>query len=172
MDMDLEARPIASGALEEEGFLEPQAQARDGGEGDLVGERGGGRQEARELCHTQDGGQPVGDLRANERESGPVALEDMWIEEAEAAGAEAHGRGRQAIDIVAVEAVVLQLRFRHAVGRWVEKPGEQVNFADIGCLRPFALATAVERCEHGLTAWGHEISPCVRRVVGVRRKTS
>jgi hypothetical protein len=54
----------------------------------------------------------------------------------------------------------------------VVKPGEQVNFADIGFLRPFALATEVERCDHVLTEWGHEISPFVRRVVCLRRKTS
>jgi len=36
VDMDLEARAIDIGDLQEEGFLEPEAQAIDGGEVDLV----------------------------------------------------------------------------------------------------------------------------------------
>ena len=41
MDMDLEALAIDVRDLEGEGFMEPEAQARDRGEGDLVVERGG-----------------------------------------------------------------------------------------------------------------------------------
>jgi hypothetical protein len=38
--------------------------------------------------------------------------------------------------------------------------------------RPCACATAVEGRKHGLTSWGQELSPCVRRGGGVRRKTA
>jgi hypothetical protein len=47
MDRDVEARAVNVRALEEEGFLEPEAHARDRGKGDVVVERRGGRQEAR-----------------------------------------------------------------------------------------------------------------------------
>ena len=63
---------------------------------------GSGRQEALDLLHTEHGGETVRDLRANEREGIPSTLEDMWIEEADATVAEAHGRWRQAIDVFAV----------------------------------------------------------------------
>jgi hypothetical protein len=36
MDMDLEALAIDVGDLEVEGLMEPESQAGDGGEGDLV----------------------------------------------------------------------------------------------------------------------------------------
>src|SRR2546430_2660331 len=40
MDMDVQALTIEVRALEVRGFMEPQAQARDGGTGDVVVERG------------------------------------------------------------------------------------------------------------------------------------
>ena len=60
MDLALEARAVNIGALEEEGFLEPEAQARDGGEGDVVVERGGDRQESPHCLHTEDSGEMGG----------------------------------------------------------------------------------------------------------------
>ena len=42
VDMDLEARTIHVGDLQAEGCMEPEAQARDGGAGDLVVPGGGG----------------------------------------------------------------------------------------------------------------------------------
>jgi hypothetical protein len=49
---------------------------------------------------------------------------------------------------------------------------EQAYFPDRGFLSPFAFATEVEGRHHVLTQWAHEISPFVRRVVRLRRKTS
>jgi hypothetical protein len=123
MDMDLEALAVNSGDLKIQGFMEAEAQAIDGGQVDLVVERGRGRQEALDLLHTEDGGEAVRDLRADEREGRPITLEDMGIEEAEATVAEAHGRGRQAIDVFAVQAGVLQLLCRDTVGGFVVELG-------------------------------------------------
>jgi hypothetical protein len=159
MDMDVEALAGNVSDLEEEGFMEPQTQAIDGGQVDLVVERGGGGEQPLDLLHTADGGQPVGDLRTNEREGVPITLENMLIEEAEAAVAEAHGRRGEAVDIFAVEEVRLEFLFRDAVGRFVRELGQEADFADISLLGPFALATEVERCNHLLTEWGHKTSP-------------
>jgi hypothetical protein len=139
--MDLEALAIDVGDLEEEGFLEPEAQAVDGGEVDLVVERGGGRQESPHFLHTEDRGEVVGGWRAQERQRGPVALEDVLIEEAGAAVAEAHRGWGEAIDIFAVQEVSLELLFRDAVGGFVVELSQEADFPEIGCLRPFALAT-------------------------------
>jgi hypothetical protein len=59
MDMDLEALAIDVRDLEGEGFMEAEAQAVDGGEGDLVVQRGGRLQEPPDLLHTEDGGETV-----------------------------------------------------------------------------------------------------------------
>ena len=172
VDMDLEALAIDVGDLQVQGFMEPESQAIDGGEVDLVVQGGGGREEPPDLLHTEDGGETVGGLRAQERERVPVALEDVLIEEANTAVADAHGRWGEAIDVFAVQEVALQLLFRDAVGGFVVELRQQADFPDIGFLRPFALATEVESRNHLLTQWAHEISPFVRRVVGLRRKTS
>ena len=58
----------------------------------------------------------VGGLRAQECEGVPVTLEDVLIEEADTAVADAHGRWGEAIDVFAVQEVALQLLFRDAVG--------------------------------------------------------
>jgi hypothetical protein len=46
----------------------------------------------------------------------PVALEDVLIEEADAAVADAHGSRGKAIDVCPVQEVVLKVLFRDAVG--------------------------------------------------------
>jgi hypothetical protein len=172
VDMDLEAWAVNIRDLKVQGFMEAETQAIDGGQVDLVVERSGGRQEALDLLHTEHGGESVRDLRAYEREGSPIALEDVLIEEANTTVAKAHGGWGEAIDVFAVQEVALQLRFREAVGRFVVELGQQADFPDVGFLRPFTLATEVERRDHLLTEWGHEWSPFVRRVVDWRRKTS
>jgi hypothetical protein len=50
--------------LQVKGFMEPEAQAVDGGEVDLVVQGGGGGKEPPDLLHTEDGWKTVGGLRA------------------------------------------------------------------------------------------------------------
>ena len=66
VDMALEARAIASGDLQEAGFLESAAQARDGGKGDLVLPGRGGAEEPPDCLSTEDGGKMVCGVRAQE----------------------------------------------------------------------------------------------------------
>ena len=156
--MDLETLAIDVGDLQEEAFVEPEAQAIDGGEVRLVVEGGGGREESLDLLHTEDGGEPVCGLHAKEREGVPVALEDVLVEEADAAVTDAHGRGGEAIDVFPVQEIALPLLFRDAVGGFVGELGQQADFPDIGCLSPFALATELESRNHLLTQGGHTMS--------------
>ena len=116
VDMDLEALAIDGRDLQEEGCMEPQSSAVDGGAGDLVVQGGGAREEPPDLLHTEDGGETVGGVRANEREGVPVALEDVLGEKAHATVAEAHGRGGEAVDVCAVQEVMLKFLCREAVG--------------------------------------------------------
>jgi hypothetical protein len=100
-------------------------------------------------------------LRAHEREGVPVALEDVLREEAEAAVADAHRSGGEAVDVFPVQEVVLQLLFRDVVGGFVVELREQADFTDIRGLSPFAFATELESRDHVLTQRGHEMSPFV-----------
>ena len=114
--MDLEALAINGGDLQEEGFMEPQSQAVDGGKVDLVVEGGGSREESSDFLNTEPSGETVGGLRAHERKGVPVALEDVLVEEADATIADTHGRGSEAIDVCAVQEIALEFLFRDAVG--------------------------------------------------------
>jgi hypothetical protein len=116
MDMDLEALAVNIGALQVQGFMEPEAQARDGGAGDLIVQGCGGREEPSDLLHTENGRETVCSLSTNEREGVPVALEDVLKEEADATIADAHGRWGEAVDVFAVQEVMLKFLFRDAVG--------------------------------------------------------
>ena len=60
--MDLETRAIDVGDLEDEGFMEPEAQAIDRGSRSGCA-KGGGREEALDLRRAEDGGEPVGGWR-------------------------------------------------------------------------------------------------------------
>ena len=159
MDLDLEALAIAVRDLQEEGFMEPEAQAIDRGEVDLVVQGGGRLEEPPDLLHTEDGGEPVGGVRPEECKGVPVAFEDVLREEADATVADAHGRGGEAVDVCAVQEGALQLLFRDAVGGCVVELREQADFPDIGLLGTLTLAAELESRDHLLTQWGHERSP-------------
>jgi hypothetical protein len=60
LDLDLEALIIDVRDLKRKRLMEPEAQARDGGQGDLVVQGGGRRQEPLALLHTEDGREPGG----------------------------------------------------------------------------------------------------------------
>jgi CBS domain containing-hemolysin-like protein len=107
MARDVEALAVHVRDLEEEGFVEPEAQARDGGEVGLMVEGGSRLKELSELLDTEDGRETVGGLRAQQRQRGPVTLQDGQREKADAMVADAHGRGGGAIDVFAGQARAL-----------------------------------------------------------------
>src|SRR5882672_455158 len=123
--MDLEALAIDVGDLKEEGFMKPEASAVDRGEVDVVVQGGGGRQEPPDLLHTEDSGETGGGVRTQEREGVPVAREDVRREEAEATGAEAQGRGGEALDVCAGQARALERLCGEQVGRCVGERSQQ-----------------------------------------------
>jgi len=65
-------------------------------------QRCGGLEETSHFFNTEDGGETVCGGRTQERESVPVALEDVLREEADATVADTHGRWSEAVDIFAV----------------------------------------------------------------------
>ena len=162
VDMDLEALAIDIGDLKVEGFVQPESQARDGGEGDLVVQGCGRREETSDLLGTEEGWESVFGLRANERQGVPVAFEDVLVEESDATGADAHGSWGKAIAVFAVQEVGLKLLFGDHVGRFAIALSQQAYRTDIGLLGTLPLATELKHSDHLLTQWGHEISPFVR----------
>jgi hypothetical protein len=114
--MDLEALTIDVGDLQVQGFMAPKASTIDGGEVDLVMQGGGGREELPDLRHTEDCWETVCGLRANECEGVPLAPEDVLGEATEATVADAHGGRGEAVDVFAVQEVVLKFRCSNTGG--------------------------------------------------------
>jgi hypothetical protein len=92
----------------------------------------------------------------------PIPLEDVLVEETDTAIAEAHGRWGKAIDVSAVQKVVLQLLCRDQVWRFAIELSQQADLTDIGLLSTLPLATELQGGNHLLTQWGHKISPFVK----------
>ena len=59
MDMDLEALAIDVGDLKVKGFMQPQSQAIDGGEVNLIVQGCGRLEKTSDLCNAEDGGKTV-----------------------------------------------------------------------------------------------------------------
>jgi hypothetical protein len=59
MDRDLEARALQVRDLEGEGVMEPEAQARDSGEGRLIMQGGSRLKKTADFCHTEDSRETV-----------------------------------------------------------------------------------------------------------------
>ena len=100
-------------------------------------------------------------MSPHERQRVPITLEDVLGEEADTAGADAHGRWGEAIDVFTVEEGGLKLLFGEQMWRFALELSQQADLTDRGFLRSFSLATELKRGNHLLTQWGHEMSPFV-----------
>ena len=141
--------------------MQPESQAIDGGEVSLIVQGGGRLEKTSDFFNTEDGGETVGGLSPNQRQRVPIALEDVLVEEADAAVADAQRSWGEAIDVFPVQEVVLKLLFGEQVWRFAIELSQQADLTDIGFLRSFSLATELKRGNHLLTQWGHEMSPFV-----------
>jgi hypothetical protein len=159
MDMHLEALGVNVGDLKREGFVEPESKAIDSGKIDLIVQGCGGLKKPPDFLDTEDGWETVFSLSANERQGMPVTVEDVLRAKPDAAGAHTHGRWSEAIDVCAVQEVGLKFRFGDHVWGCAIELSEQAYFTAIGLLGTFAFATELERIDHLLTQWGHEMSP-------------
>jgi hypothetical protein len=159
MEMDQEAPAIAGSALARAGCMPPEAHALAGGAVDLVVEGRRCGEEPPHLLHTEDGGETVGGGRAQKRVRVPGTLEDVVIAAADAAGADTQRRGGEAIDILSVQAGVLQCLCRKAVRGLVVELSQQVDFPDIGLWGTRCLATQWQGGNHWLPQWRQKTAP-------------
>jgi hypothetical protein len=173
VDMDLEALAVDVGNLKVESFVEPESQTVNGSEVNLVVQGCGWLEEPPDLLDTEDGGEAVFGLGANERQRMPVTLEDVLKEELDATVADAHRSRGESVNVFPVQEVVLEFRFGDEVWGFAIELREEADFPDRGLLDTLALATELQCGNHLLTQWGHGISPFVSwRRVCLRRKAS
>ena len=141
--------------------MQPESQAIEGGEVDLLVQGSGGVEETPDFLDAEDSGETVFGLGADEREGVPVTIEDVLEEELDATVADTHGSRSESVNIFPVQEVVLEFGLGDHVWGFVVELGEQTDFAARGFLSPFAFATELEGGDHLLTQRGHEISPFV-----------
>jgi hypothetical protein len=172
MDRDDHTLRVNVGNLKGEGFVEPESQAVDGGEGALIVQGCGGSAESPDLLDAEDGRKTVFGLGAKEWQRMPVACEDMLGEESDAAGAEAHGRRGEVVNVFTVQEGVLKLGFGDQIRGFAKALSEQADLSDISLLGTLSLTAELKRGDHLLTQWSHETSPFLSwRGVGLRRET-
>ena len=66
-------------------------------------------------------------LSAQDRENVPVAFQDVDVEKADAAVADAHGLGRPAIDVFALQKIFLEFLLGDKIGGFVIELSESMR---------------------------------------------
>ena len=120
--------------------MKPEATGVDGRKIGVILEGFDLGKNASDLLTAENGRESSLILGSEDSEDVPIALEDMFIAEAYAAIADAHGIGRPVIDVFAVEEVVLEFLLGDQVGGFAIELGEHSNGTGVGLLGPFPLA--------------------------------
>ncbi len=160
VDMDHHAGGIDIGDFEVETFVKSQATGVDGGKIGIVLEGFDQGKNASDLLTAENGRESSLILGSEDSEDVPIALEDVFIAEAYAAIADAHGIGRPVIDVFAVEEVVLEFLLGDQVGGFAIELGEHANGAGVGLLSPFPFAIELKSLDRSVIPLClHDTSP-------------
>lgn len=124
-------------------------------------------QKATDLLDAEYGGQAVFVLSAQDGEDVPIAFEDVDVEEANAAVADAHGFGGPAVDVFAMQEVLLELGFGDEIGSFVIEFTEHTDRAGVSFLSGFSFPIELQSSDHLLIPIIHKSSPSkkVRRAL-------
>jgi len=145
-----------------ERVVEAPATAGAGGDvGAMVPGRHG-LEEAWDLLAAAHGREACCGLSSHARQGVPVASQDLWVDATARAVTEAHGAGREALAVVAMQEGVWPGRCGDAVGGFGGALRQQADRSASGLWRPCALATALQSGDHGLAQWCHDRPPVVR----------
>ena len=140
MDVDHHALAVDVADLKIEAFLKPESAGVDGEQECVVVKGGHGAEDSADFVLAEDGGQAVLFLGLDDVEGVPVAHEDVPVEEADAAIADAHGLGGPLGDVLSMDEVILKLVLGDVIGGFAIKLDEHAQGAHIGLLGAFSLA--------------------------------
>jgi len=110
--MDHHTVAVDIGDFEMKSFVQSEAAGIDGGKIGVILEGFDLGQNASGFFPAKDSREASFGLGSEDAEDVPVSLEDVFVEEANAAIADAHGIGRPVIDVFAVEEIVLEFLLR------------------------------------------------------------
>jgi hypothetical protein len=158
--MDHHAGGIDIGDFEVETFMESQAAGIDGREIGIILEGFDLGQNASGFFDAKDGRESSFILASEDAEDVPVALEDVFVEEAYAAIADPHGIGGPVINVLPVEEIVLEFLFRDQIGGFAAELAEHANGAGVGLLSPFSFAVELKGLDRSVIPFClHDTSP-------------
>ena len=140
VDMDHHAATVDIGDFKMESFMESQAAGIYGGEIGVILEGFDLGQNASDFFNAENGRESSFVLGSEDSEDVPITLEDVFVEEANAAIADAHGIGGPPIDVLPMEEVFLEFLFTNEIGCFAVELGEHADGTDIGLLCPFPFA--------------------------------
>jgi hypothetical protein len=87
-------------------------------------------------------------LSAQDRENVPIAHQDVDIEKANTAVADAHGFGRPVVDVFSVQEIVLEFGFGDQIRGFAIELGEHTNRASVSFLGGFSFPVQLQSSEH------------------------
>jgi hypothetical protein len=160
VDMDHHAGGIDIGDFEVETFMESEAAGVDGGEVGVILESFDLGKNASDFFTAENGRKASFGLGSEDSEDVPVALEDVFVEEANAAIADTHGIGGPMINVLPVEEIVLEFLLGDQIGGFAAELAEHANGAGVGLLSPFTFAIELKGLDRSVIPLClHDISP-------------
>jgi len=156
VDMDHHAGGVDIGDFEMETFMESQAAGIDGGKIGVILESFDLGKNASDFFTAENGWETSFGLGSEDSKDVPIALEDVFVEEANSAIADPHGIGRPVINVFPMKEIVLEFLLGDQVGGFAIELGKHANGAGIGLLSPFSFAIelkgldrfVIPRCLH------------------------
>jgi hypothetical protein len=131
---------IDIGDFEVETFMESQAAGIDGGKIGVILECFDLGKNGSDFFTAQNGRESSLIFGSEDSEDVPVSLEDVFVEEADSAIADAHGIGGPVINVFAVKEIVLEFLLGDLIGGFGIELGEHADRAGVGLLSAFPLA--------------------------------
>ena len=160
VDMDHHAGAVDIGDFEVETFVESQAARIDGGEIGVILEGFDLRKNASDFFNAENGGKASLILGSEDSEDVPVSLEDVFVEEANAAIADAHRIGGPVISVLPLEEIVLEFLLGDLIGCFGVELAEHANGAGVGLLSPFPFAIELKGLDRSVIPLClHDVSP-------------
>jgi len=160
VDMDHHAGGIDIGDFEVETFVKSEATGIDSGEIGVILEGFDLGKNASDFFTAENGRKASFGLGSEDSKDVPIALEDVFVEEANPAIADAHGIGGPVINVLSVEEIVLEFLLGDQIGGFVVELAEHANGAGVGLLSPFSFAIELKSLDRSVIPLClHDTSP-------------
>jgi hypothetical protein len=160
VDMNHHAAGVDIRDFEMESFVKPQATGVDGREIDIIVESLNLGKNASDFIDAENGRKASFGLGSEDSEDVPIALEDVFVEEANPTIADPHGIGGPVIDVFPLEEIVLEFLLGDQIGGFAVELAEHAHGAGVGLLSPFSFTIELKGLDRSVIPLClHDTSP-------------